>query len=238
MEPPAATARIKDGRCEVWACAQSPQAVRNDVAKRLGLRPGERDRQRHAARRRLRPQVQGRLRDRGGAARAGNRRASRSRSSGRATTTCTIRSIHTVSVEHLEAGLDKAGKPIAWLHRSVGADVDGAVLPDPKTESPIETRHGADQRAVRGAQHAHREPRSGRAHAHRLVSRGLQHPARVRHPVVRGRDGARGGTRPEGLPARAARAGAPDRPARRSTTPGTTARTRRCTRSTSAGCAA
>ena len=29
---------------------------------------------------------------------------------------------HTVSVERLEAGLDAAGKPVAWLHRSVGAD--------------------------------------------------------------------------------------------------------------------
>ena len=39
MEPPAATARVKDGKCEVWTCAQSPQAARNDVAKRLGLAP-------------------------------------------------------------------------------------------------------------------------------------------------------------------------------------------------------
>ena len=27
MEPPAATARIVDGRCEVWACVQAPQAT-------------------------------------------------------------------------------------------------------------------------------------------------------------------------------------------------------------------
>ncbi len=37
MEPPAATARIVDGRCEVWACVQAPQVTRDRVAKRLGL---------------------------------------------------------------------------------------------------------------------------------------------------------------------------------------------------------
>ncbi len=37
MEPPAATARIVNGRCEVWAPTQAPQVTRDDVAKRLGL---------------------------------------------------------------------------------------------------------------------------------------------------------------------------------------------------------
>ena len=37
MEPPAAVARVADGKCEVWACFQSPQAARDLVAKRLGL---------------------------------------------------------------------------------------------------------------------------------------------------------------------------------------------------------
>jgi len=37
MEPPAATARIVDGRCEVWACVQAPQATRDRVSKRLGV---------------------------------------------------------------------------------------------------------------------------------------------------------------------------------------------------------
>jgi isoquinoline 1-oxidoreductase beta subunit len=30
---------------------------------------------------------------------------------------------HTVSVEHLEAGLDAQGKPVAWLHRSVAPTI-------------------------------------------------------------------------------------------------------------------
>ena len=37
MEPPAATARIVQGKCEVWGCFQSPQAARDMVAKRLGM---------------------------------------------------------------------------------------------------------------------------------------------------------------------------------------------------------
>src|SRR5207244_12471264 len=37
MEPPAATVRIANGKCEVWGCFQSPQAARDLVAKRLGM---------------------------------------------------------------------------------------------------------------------------------------------------------------------------------------------------------
>src|SRR5207247_8876170 len=37
MEPPAATARIVNGKCEAWGCIQSPQAARDRIAKRLGM---------------------------------------------------------------------------------------------------------------------------------------------------------------------------------------------------------
>jgi isoquinoline 1-oxidoreductase beta subunit len=37
MEPPHATARIVNGKCEVWACVQAPQATRSEVASRLGV---------------------------------------------------------------------------------------------------------------------------------------------------------------------------------------------------------
>jgi isoquinoline 1-oxidoreductase subunit beta len=39
MEPLAATARIADGRCEVWAATQAPQVTHDRVAGRLGLPP-------------------------------------------------------------------------------------------------------------------------------------------------------------------------------------------------------
>jgi isoquinoline 1-oxidoreductase beta subunit len=37
MEPPAATARIQNGKVEVWTCTQTPQASRREVAKALGV---------------------------------------------------------------------------------------------------------------------------------------------------------------------------------------------------------
>ncbi|MEM1174518.1 MAG: molybdopterin cofactor-binding domain-containing protein [Pseudomonadota bacterium] len=42
MEPPAATAIVHDdGRCEVWACTQAPQAARRTVAQVLGIDEAE-----------------------------------------------------------------------------------------------------------------------------------------------------------------------------------------------------
>ncbi len=49
---------------------------------------------------------------------------------------------HTVSVEHLEAGVDTDGKPVAWLHRSAGPTLMALFGPDPKQESPIELGMG------------------------------------------------------------------------------------------------
>lgn len=37
MEPPAATAVVKDGECEIWACTQTPQSTQNNVAQALGI---------------------------------------------------------------------------------------------------------------------------------------------------------------------------------------------------------
>ncbi|MBB6521765.1 xanthine dehydrogenase family protein molybdopterin-binding subunit [Pseudoteredinibacter isoporae] len=39
MEPPAASAIYKDGRCEVWACTQTPQSAQRQVAASLGINP-------------------------------------------------------------------------------------------------------------------------------------------------------------------------------------------------------
>jgi isoquinoline 1-oxidoreductase beta subunit len=49
---------------------------------------------------------------------------------------------HTVSAEHLEAGIDKNGKPVAWLHRSAGPTLMALFMPDPKQESAIELGMG------------------------------------------------------------------------------------------------
>ncbi|MGC1588485.1 MAG: molybdopterin cofactor-binding domain-containing protein [Rhodomicrobium sp.] len=37
MEPPAATVRIKEGKCEAWACVQAPQLTRLELSKELNI---------------------------------------------------------------------------------------------------------------------------------------------------------------------------------------------------------
>ena len=41
---------------------------------------------------------------------------------------------HTVSVERLEAGLDAAGKPVAWLHRSAAPSIARSSAPTRDTK--------------------------------------------------------------------------------------------------------
>ena len=88
-------------------------------------------------------------------------------------------------------------------------------MPDPKTESPIELGMGLTNVPFAVPEPARREPARRAAHTrigwYRAVSN-IPHAFAIQSFV--GRNGARGRARPEGLPARAARAAAPDRPAR------------------------
>jgi isoquinoline 1-oxidoreductase beta subunit len=141
MEPPAATARIADGRCEVWAATQAPQAARELVATRLGL-PLERVT--------MNATLLG-----GGFGRKSKADfvleaalLSRAMDGTPVKVTWTREDdlhhsyFHTVSVERLEAGLDAAGKPIAWLHRTVAPTIASIFGPDPKHEQPFELGMG------------------------------------------------------------------------------------------------
>ncbi len=141
MEPPAATARVKDGKCTVWTCAQSPEACRNDVAKRLDMK---------------REDVTVNVTLLGG----GFGRKSKAdfaveaallakELDGKPVKVVWTREddlhhsfYHTVSIEHLEAGLGADGKPVAWLHRSVAPTLMALFMPDPKQESMIELGMG------------------------------------------------------------------------------------------------
>ena len=49
---------------------------------------------------------------------------------------------HTVSVERLEAGLDKDGKAVAWRHNSVAPTIMSTFMPDPKHEANWEAGMG------------------------------------------------------------------------------------------------
>jgi len=141
MEPPVATARIVDGQCEVWACVQAPQATRDRVATRLGFPLdrvtvnvtllgggfGRKSKPDYAVEAAL---------------------LSKAMDGKPVKVTWTREDdvqhsyYHTVSVEHLEAGLDASGKPIAWLHRSVAPSIGALFGPDPKHENPTEMGMG------------------------------------------------------------------------------------------------
>ncbi|TWT10663.1 molybdopterin cofactor-binding domain-containing protein [Reyranella sp. CPCC 100927] len=142
MEPPAATARIQDGKCEIWACVQSPQGTRDTVAKRLGL---------SADNVTVNVTLLG-----GGFGRKSKpdfavEAALLSREIGGApvkvvwTRTDDLHHgyYHTVSVERIEAGLDAAGKPVAWKHRTVAPSIASIFAPNVKHEAAFELSMGA-----------------------------------------------------------------------------------------------
>jgi len=141
MEPPAASARITQGKCDVWGCFQSPQAARDLVAKRLAI-PVE-DVTVHVTwlgggfGRKSKPDY-------------GIEAAVLSKAmDGKPVKVVWTREddlhndyFHTVSVEHLEAGVDAKGLPVAWLHRSVAPTIVSTFDADAKQEANWELGMG------------------------------------------------------------------------------------------------
>ncbi len=141
MEPPAAVARIVDGRCEAWTATQNPQAARDGIAKRLDLKPedvtvnvtllgggfGRKSKPDYVTEAALVSQAM----------------------DGRPVKLTWTRDddimhdyLNTTAVEHLEAGLDESGKPIAWLHRTVAPSIAATFAPDKTYESALELGMG------------------------------------------------------------------------------------------------
>jgi isoquinoline 1-oxidoreductase beta subunit len=141
MEPPAASARIVQGKCEVWGCFQSPQAARELVAKRLGM-PAE-DVTVHVTLlgggfgRKSKPDY-------------GVEAAVLSKAmDGKPVKVVWTREddlhhdyFHTVSVEHLEAAVDAKGMPVAWLHRTVAPTIISTFNAEAKQEADWELGMG------------------------------------------------------------------------------------------------
>jgi isoquinoline 1-oxidoreductase beta subunit len=141
IEPPAATARIAQGKCEVWGCLQSPQAAKDQIAKRLGI--PARDVTVNVTLigggfgRKSKPDF-------------GVEAAVLSRAmDGRPVKVTWTRDddlhhdyFHTVSVEYLQAGLDAQGRPIAWLHRSAAPTILSTFDGDAKVQAPFELGMG------------------------------------------------------------------------------------------------
>lgn len=141
MEPPAATARIVGGKCEVWAPTQAPHVTREDIAKRLGI-PFENVT--------VNVTLLG-----GGFGRKSKpdfalEAALLSKAvEGKAVKVVWTREddlhhdyFHTVSVERLQAGLDAQGKTTAWLHRSVAPTIESIFGPDSGHEAAWEQNMG------------------------------------------------------------------------------------------------
>ena len=141
MEPPAATARITNGKCEVWGCFQSPQATRDQVAKRLGMSAN--DVTVHVTLlgggfgRKSKPDY-------------GIEAAILSKAvDGKPVKVTWTRDddlhngyYHTVSVEHLEAGVNEWGTPVAWLHRTVAPTIFSTFNVEAKHEAALELGMG------------------------------------------------------------------------------------------------
>jgi isoquinoline 1-oxidoreductase beta subunit len=142
MEPPSGTARVTADAVEVWCSVQAPQAAKRNLAKRFGL-PLDKVTIHNALLgggfgRKSKPDY---VSEAAILSKAMN---------GRPVKVTFTREddlhngfLHTVSVERIEAGLDSAGKPVSWLHRTVAPSIASIFGPDPKHEAPFELSMGA-----------------------------------------------------------------------------------------------
>lgn len=141
MEPMSATARIADGKCEIWTGVQAPQLARTEVATRLGLDPANVT---------INTMILG-----GGFGRKSKpdyiveAAACSQHMKGAPVKLVWTREddiqhgyYHTVSAEHLEATLHKDGRPATWLHRSVAPSIGSIFAPGVVHEGPFELGMG------------------------------------------------------------------------------------------------
>jgi isoquinoline 1-oxidoreductase beta subunit len=140
MEPPVAVADVKGDKAEIWAPVQSAGGTREDVAKTLGI-PQENVT--------VNVTLLG-----GGFGRKSKcdfalEAALLSKELGAPvkvqwTREDDVRSdfLHTVSVERIEAGLDKSGKVTAWRHRSVAPSIASTFAAQAVHQAPFELGMG------------------------------------------------------------------------------------------------
>jgi isoquinoline 1-oxidoreductase beta subunit len=141
MEPPAALAIVANGKAELWACTQGPQAGVDNVASRLDIPKenvtvhqtflgggfGRKSKPDYLVEAALCSKEMG----------------------GKPVKVVWAREddvqhdyYHAVSAEHLEAGFDGSGKVTGWLHRSAAPTIFSTFMPDPKHEHPLELAMG------------------------------------------------------------------------------------------------
>ncbi|MBZ2168200.1 xanthine dehydrogenase family protein molybdopterin-binding subunit [Marinobacter sp. F4216] len=141
MEPPVATARVQKGNAEIWAPTQNPQATRTKVAERLGL-----DVTNVTVNVTLLGGAFGRKAKPDFAIEAA---AIAQWFEGRPVTLQWTREddlqhgyYQTVSLDHLEAGLDERGRATAWLHRSLSPSTMSLLKADFEHKSKVEQGMG------------------------------------------------------------------------------------------------
>jgi isoquinoline 1-oxidoreductase beta subunit len=140
MEPPVAVADVKGDKAEIWAPVQSPGGTREDVAKTLGIPEDNVT---------INVTLLG-----GGFGRKSKcdyalEAALLSKELGAPVKVQWTREddvqhdfLHTVSVERIEAGLDKNGKVIAWRHRSVAPSIASTFAAGTVLQAPFELGMG------------------------------------------------------------------------------------------------
>jgi isoquinoline 1-oxidoreductase beta subunit len=141
MEPPAATARMQNGKWEVWAPVQSPGGTHEDVAKALGIKPEELT-------------VHCTLLGGGFGRKSKCDYAIEAALLSKAIDGAPVKVVwtreddihhgfyHTVTVDRFEAGLDANNKVVAWRHRSAAPSIISTFVPDPKHPFDIELGMG------------------------------------------------------------------------------------------------
>jgi isoquinoline 1-oxidoreductase beta subunit len=140
MEPPVAVANVQGDKAEIWAPLQSPGGTREEVAKTLGISEDNVT---------VNVTLLG-----GGFGRKSKcdyalEAALLSKEIGAPVKVQWTREddvrhgfLHTVSVERIEAGLDKNGKTIAWRHRSVAPSIASIFKANTVHKAPFELGMG------------------------------------------------------------------------------------------------
>jgi len=140
MEPPVAVADVKGDKAEIWAPVQSAGGTREDVANTLGIPIDNAT---------VNVTLLG-----GGFGRKSKcdfalEAALLSKAIGAPVKVQWTRDddvhhdfLHTVSVERIEAGLDKAGKVVAWRHRSVAPTIASTFVAKADHAAPFELGMG------------------------------------------------------------------------------------------------
>lgn len=163
MEPPVAVVRIVDGVCEAWACVQAPEATVGVLSNVLKL-----PKEKVSVHQTLLGGGFGRKSKPDFVAEAGLLSKAMD---GKPVQLLWTREddiahdyYHTVSLERIEAGIDKAGKPVAWLHRTTAPSISSLFGPDPKHQGAGELAQGLTDLAFFGVPNLRIENPEAAAH--------------------------------------------------------------------------